>query len=212
MTLQLKLFTHLFMEQQELPRVMPAPLVYVVAANGVYLWAKRQGLEALVLVQPCVIRDLFPVEPFVRLHSLPRVDAELVEEMLRRGRNARLEDGTPVETLFFLSAGECLWQLCVPPQHQTPTRVAPELALLDMDEYAQTLLEVHTHPLAHMPAFFSGIDDADEQQGFRLYGVIGGISRETEHVEAEIRMRVGVYGTFYEFPASWVMELPDGLR
>jgi hypothetical protein len=83
-----------------------------------------------------------------------------------------------------------------------------------MEAYGSVLMEVHTHPLPDMSAFFSFIDD-EEERGFRLYGVIGRISRGQGRVEAEIRMRVVIYGVdvaSYEFPASWVLSLPEGMR
>jgi hypothetical protein len=212
-TLRLKLYSHLFLQEPQLPP-MPAPLVYVVAGNGVHLWAKRDGLEALIPVQPCVVRDLYPVQPFVRLDELPPVEVGLVQQMLLHGSQARRsEDDTPVETLFFLSrSGSSGWHLWEPPQQQEPTRVAPIRELLDMEAYGAVLMEVHTHP--GMSAFFSGIDD-EEERGFRLYGVIGGISRDQGRIEAEMRMRVVIYGVdvaSYEFPASWVLSLPEGMR
>jgi hypothetical protein len=214
-TLRLKLYSHLFMEEPALP-AMPAPLVYVVAGNGVHLWARREGLEALIPVQLCAVRDLYPAQPFVRLDGLPRVEARLAQQMLLRGSAAqRPGDGTPVETLFFLKgSGPSGWRLCEPPQRQEPTRVAPIREMLDMEAYAGVLMEVHTHPQPDMPAFFSHIDD-EEERGFRLYGVIGRISRGQGPIQAEIRMRVVIYGVdvaSYEFPASWVLSLPEGLR
>ncbi len=214
-TLRLKLYSHLFMQEPSLPP-MPDPLVYVVASNGVHLWAKRDGLEALIPVQPCAVRDLYPVQPFVRLDGLSPVEARLVQQMLLRGSAARRpEDDTPVETLFFLSGhGSSGWHLWEPPQQQEPTRVAPVRELLDMEAYGSVLMEVHTHPLPDMPAFFSCIDD-EEERGFRLYGVIGRISRGQGAIEAEIRMRVVIYDVnvaSYEFPASWVLSLPEGMR
>jgi len=213
--LRLKLYSHLFMQEPLLPP-MPAPLVYVVAGNGVHLWAKRDGLEALIPVQPCAVRDLYPAQPFVRLDGLPQVEARLVQQMLLRGSAARRPgDGTPVETLFFLSGHSSSgWRLWEPPQQQEPTRVAPIRGLLDMEAYGRVLMEVHTHPLPDMPAFFSCLDD-EEERGFRLYGVIGGISRGHGRIEAEIRMRVVIYDVnvaSYEFPASWVLSLPEGMR
>ena len=214
-TLRLKLYSHLFMQEPSLPP-MPDPLVYVVAGNGVHLWAKRDGLEALIPVQPCAVRDLCPVQPFVRLDGLPRVEVRLMQQMLLRGSAARRpEDGAPVETLFFLSGhGSAAWRLWEPSQQQEPTRVAAIREALDMEAYGAVLMEVHTHPLPDMPAFFSCIDD-EEERGFRLYGVIGGISRGQNQIEAEIRMRVVIYGVdvaSYEFPASWVLSLPEGMR
>ena len=92
--------------------------------------------------------------------------------------------------------------------------MAPIRGLLDMEAYGRVLMEVHTHPLPDMPAFFSCTDD-EEERGFRLYGVIGRISRGQGRIEAEIRMRVVIYDVnvaSYEFPASWVLSLPEGMR
>ena len=74
----------------------------------------------------------------------------------------------------------------------------------DQELYERVVIEIHSHHA--MPARFSGTDDADET-GFRVYGVIGRLPEQPE-----IRLRVGVYGYFWEVPASWALELPDGLR
>lgn len=209
----IKVCRHLFFDQPELPP-MPAPLVYIVARNGVFLWARREGLEALVPVARCFIRDLFPVQPFVRLcDGLPPVDASLLTRLLSYGSAACGEDGIPVETLFLLSKqpDAPAWQVRIPLQRQMPARVELVREALDDTDYARVLLEIHTHPLSGMRAYFSSIDDEDERLGFRLYGVLGHINRSFPPA-AEIRLRVGVYGTFYEFPASQVLILPPQIR
>ncbi len=70
--------------------------------------------------------------------------------------------------------------------------------------YAGALIEVHSHH--GMPAFWSGTDDADEQ-GFRLYAVLGDIFRRPT-----LRVRVGIYGQFYELPAGTIFGLPAGVN
>jgi len=85
-------------------------------------------------------------------------------------------------------------------------RVRPVLAALDSASYANTLIEVHSHQ--RMAAFFSSTDSADEQ-GFRLYAVLGRLDRDG--YEAEIRLRVGVYGHFYELPATGILSLSEGV-
>ena len=53
----LKLIGHLLMEQPTLPP-MPWPYGYVVAANGVFVWAKREGLEGRRLVLQAALARL----------------------------------------------------------------------------------------------------------------------------------------------------------
>jgi len=199
----LKLVGHLFMEQPRLPP-MPWPYGYVVAANGVFVWARRQGLEALIPVTSCTLGGLHPIEPYVRL-APPPVDVGLVSEMLRLCRASQTPDGDFLEILFYLAWDSHLgWQLTVPVQEQQAMRVTPVLDALNQTQYAHALLEIHSH---EMEAFFSATDTADEQ-GFRLYGVVGHVGSEREHAP-EIRMRVGIYGHFWDIPASTVLSLPS---
>jgi hypothetical protein len=219
------LYRHLLLQQPELPP-MPGPLTYVIGSNGVHLWARRQGLEVLIpilpagaglqedVIAPEIIHGLCPATPFVRLDPPRKVELRLVEQMLAEGYEAR-RAGMPVETLFFLSQDTCGWELWRPPQHQEPESVEPILLHLDQEKYAQVLIEVHTHPLPNVGAYFSPVDDRDEC-GCRLYGVLGDMTTLPDGTcVAEMRMRVVIYdvgSASYEFPASWVMELPAQVR
>jgi PRTRC genetic system protein A len=84
-------------------------------------------------------------------------------------------------------------------------RVTPVMNEIDHADYANTLLELHSHH--QMAAFFSATDTADEQ-GFRLYGVVGRLDSDSQHTP-EIRMRMGIYGQFWDIPASIVLSLPS---
>jgi hypothetical protein len=68
----------------------------------------------------------------------------------------------------------------------------------------RALIDLHSH--ARLSPFFSPTDDQDET-GFRLYAVIGNL-----HREPTITMRVGIYSHYFNFPASTVFDLPDGIR
>jgi PRTRC genetic system protein A len=204
----LKLIGHMLMEQPTLPAI-PWPRGYVIARNGIFAWARREGLEALILVAtpPAPIGGLYPARPYVRL-AYPPVDVWLVSEMLRLAKEARSPEGSPVEILFYLSFdSQRGWQLTVPAQEREVARVAPHMDAFDRALYADTLIEIHSHH--RMLAFFSGTDTADEQ-GFRLYGVLGRVDGETHHVP-EIRLRIGIYGHFWEIPAASVLALPAGV-
>jgi len=58
------------------------------------------------------------------------------------------------------------------------------------------ILDLHSH--CEMGAFFSATDNRDEQ-GFRLYAVLGRI-----FTRPEMALRVGVYGDFWTVPVGMV--------
>lgn len=202
----LKLVGHLLMEQPTLPP-LPWPRGYVFAKNGVFTWARREGLEALIPVAPCTIAGLYPVEPYVRL-DYPPVDAWLLREALRISQEARTPQGGYLEALFYLERDQQQdWGLTVPAQRQEACRVSPLLSEEEQVSYANTLIEIHSHHT--MRAFFSRTDDLDEQ-GFRIYGVLGCVDGK-RGFSAEIRVRVGIYGHFWEIPASSIFSLPSAI-
>jgi PRTRC genetic system protein A len=114
----------------------------------------------------------------------------------------------PREVLFHLlyDTSERKWTLVTPEQIQTEMSVKP-VDDSPASSYAQAVIEVHSHH--RMSAFFSEQDDRDEQ-GFRLYGVIGNLNKEGNC--PSLRLRAGVYGSFHEVPAEWVFEMPDNLN
>jgi PRTRC genetic system protein A len=174
---------------------MPACLYqYVIAANGIFVRARRPGLEAMLMVGPVTdpVRGLVPVQPYVHVDRL--MPAWMVEKLFRR---AYLERGR--EILFYarLNPG---WSIAIPAQVQSGGSVHP------VNPFAggtDTLLEIHSHH--NMNAFFSGTDNQDERAGFRLFAVLGRVGSQ----QPEIHVRVGIYGHFWSFPARWVFELPE---
>jgi hypothetical protein len=181
---------------------------FVTAGNGVFLQARSRAWQVTLPLVWAHIRGLAQLAPAVRLAGgvVPR---ELLREMWRRAEEAAGEPRRgvpPREILFYLLAGETGgWQLVEPPQMQSGGSVRP---LDDGPEsaYAQAVIEVHSHH--RHPPRFSEWDDRDEQ-GFRLYGVLGYLGRADKR--PTLRLRVGVYGHFCEIPASLAFELPQGL-
>ena len=49
--------------------------------------------------------------------------------------------------------------------------------------------------------------DNEDETGFRIYGVCGNF-----HRQPAITFRVGLYGHFYQIPASLIVELPPELK
>jgi hypothetical protein len=54
-----------------------------------------------------------------------------------------------------------------------------------------------------MSAHFSPTDDADECHGFRIYGVFG----KVRSIRPEMQFRVGLFGHFWQVPATSIFEL-----
>ncbi len=74
----------------------------------------------------------------------------------------------------------------------------------DPDMEAQHVLVMDIHSHNSMPAFFSSIDDEDEQED-RLYGVIGCLHQRLPH----LAFRLGVAGRFVELEGRSLFEGPE---
>ena len=170
-----------------------------MAGNGIFLRGARKEFEAQFCIVPCVVRGLAELETSLELKT-PHVPCETVLEMVARARAARDTEGRPCEIVFHLEFDETgIWRCIVPNQSQTPTRARPNDDS-PASSYARACIEVHSH--VDMHACFSSMDDQDEQ-GFRIYGVLGMIS-----TAPVLRLRVGMYGRRHDIPAKWVFDLP----
>jgi len=185
-----------------LPPIEASLYEYVMAGNGIFIRGARREFHAQFCITPCTIRGLAKLEPSLQLNAL-RVPREIVAEMLRRARAARDVRGQPCEIVFHLELSEAsAWECHVPNQAQSPVRAKPNDDS-PSSSYARACIEVHSH--VDMCARFSSLDDQDEV-GFRLYGVLGCISKTPV-----IRVRVGMYGYRHDIPANWVFDLPPGI-
>lgn len=198
----LKLATYNVYEGGALPP-FPSSLFYEywLAGDGVYLRAKRTGLEILMPLSPCEIRGLPSLQPFVRL-DYPTVPLELYNRILDLSRQAKDNTGQSLEKLFHLSFNEAAWQwqLDVPHQWQTVGSVKPVDSGAG-SSYESAFIELHSHHA--MAAFFSATDDRDEARSFRLFAVIGRIFKKVE-----IQVRVGVFGYFWQVDPASIFEMP----
>lgn len=200
------MFVDYVFAKETIDLAMPDGLMYryVVGANGVFVQARRKGLEACLwssaLMEP--IRGLAEVTPYVKLEP-GKVNSKVIEWLFWHARNE-----SPKEALFYLVQREGLlksfgdWTIRMPTQVQSAGGVRP------VDPFNQSaqeaLIEVHSHHT--MGAFFSRTDDRDEQ-GFRIYAVMGMIFEKPT-----LLVRAGVYGHFWEVPARWIFDLPGWVR
>jgi PRTRC genetic system protein A len=176
---------------------------YLLAGNGVFIHARKPGLNICFQISEAEVRGLAPLESWTNF-TLARVPVGYLQKMLELSIGVCVEKEEPTETLFHLIWMETdrRWRLDKPAQTATGGSVKP-LDDGDGSSYQLATIEVHSHH--QMTAFFSGQDDADEQ-GFRIYGVIGEI-----FTEPKLRVRVGCFGQFFEIPAETIFELPTAI-
>ena len=154
---------------------------YVLGSGGVYVQSESAHLTARVLVAPAQVRGLAPVSEKVDLTHGP-IPAHLFELGLRWFQAA-----PDTERYFAVRWDGDAHRLVVPPQAGTG-------ASLTYQPPTGVVAEFHSHG-SHR-AFFSATDDRDEQ-GFRVYGVVGRL----DTLQPELALRIGVYGHFA--PLNW---------
>lgn len=188
-----------FVQQLPLSTHSSTGLEYLIGSNGIFARAIRPGLDVLMPVahtQP--IKGLATLTPFATI--APKVPEALLIEMWRRSCQACANPDHPLEILFHLLWVEGDWQLVVPEQEQSRLHCRP--IRIDGDSSAvQAVIEVHSHH--QMSAHFSPTDDADECHGFRIYGVFG----KVRSIRPEMQFRVGLFGHFWQVPATSIFEL-----
>jgi PRTRC genetic system protein A len=172
---------------------------YIMAANGIFLHAKRENLEVMFPFLgggQNLINGLEPLTPYVNLPS--PIPTGYLWALIKKSREA-----LPNEALFYLRFENGLWKGHIPNQVRSRAAVHP------VDPFNQacvdSLIEVHSHNT--MDAIFSSTDNRDET-GFKLFAVLGHVDRSP----VNITVRVGVYGHFYEIPYDLVFEKCSGVE
>lgn len=157
---------------------------YVVAENGLFIRSSNRIMAACV---PVAVNThapnsgLLPLEPHLHL-NVPKVPDVILHSIY-----AYAYDQLPNEVMFQLVHQESWaqddgWRIVLPLQAASPSNVI----FYDVGDAA---IDLHSH--GNLFAFYSDTDDADEQ-GFRLYCVIGEIA-----TNPHIICRVGIYGHTY---------------
>jgi PRTRC genetic system protein A len=194
----LTVFTkYILAETDTLPAINPASLYeFVVASNGVFVRARRCGLEAIIPISTCEIRGLRPVEPYVRLEAgkIPLICTQAIL--------AEFQSDLPNESLVWVRLEDKKWKVI------KPEKIADENSVHPVDPFdpagIAALVDVHSHDT--MEPFFSTEDDKDET-GFRIFAVFGLLD-----TEPCVMARVGIYGYYWQLDAGDVFVLPDGVK
>jgi PRTRC genetic system protein A len=162
---------------------------YVLGRDGLYVVAGNAYLDVRVPVARCLVRGLAPVHAACTLRH-GRLPVALWDEVVRIARASALVGH---ETLLaVVHEPGCGYRLLRPPQVTGAARVVYRPS-------RGTVLEIHSHH--RLPAFFSRTDDADEQ-GLRLYGVLGRL----DSARPEVALRVGAYSHYLPLPWEAVFE------
>jgi PRTRC genetic system protein A len=188
---------YILAETDFLPAIDPASLYeFVIAGNGVFVRARRCGLEAMIPISMCEIRGLQAVKPYVRLEAgkIPLICTQTIL--------TEFQSDLPNESLFWVRLEDKKWKVIKPRQ------IADENSVHPVDPFdpagADALLDVHSHNT--MEPFFSTDDDKDET-GFRVFAVFGLLD-----TQPCVMARVGIYGYCWSLDASDVFVLPEGVK
>ena len=158
---------------------------YRLAAGGVSVTSENACLKATIPVATGPIRGLRASRCGVELRQ-GRIPHALWPAILAICQEAASEQQ------------EALCEVCWLPEQRYGLRRPRQLAgvsALAYERQDRALLQLHSHH--RMPAFFSAVDDQDEQ-GLGLYGVLGRLGVAGE--QPEVLLRVGVYGHYQTLP------------
>lgn len=188
----------------------PWPYDYVVDANGILKRASTPYFDARLRVASARVAGLdYAGGPPLTLR-VPKIPAKWLDRVLEHARRAGQGASVlrPIEQMYHFHwtfpdlpafdpsterEAEKTWRVSIPRQQAGAARVQYRGG-----SEASVVLDLHSHHV--MPAYFSEVDDRDEQ-GCRLYAVIGRI-----YERPEICVRVGLYGDFLEIAPGLVFE------
>lgn len=177
-----------------------APLFeIVIARNGVFKRARRREMTAVVELSAFKVKipELADAEPRVEL--APKIPATVFAEISAHARSSS-DPANFTENLYAVcrdAGGHYFWK-----EISRDRRFGSTIARDDDPAYQNAVLEIHTHPPG-CPEF-SRADDSDERGKFRLFGILIDIHSE----KPAIRLRVGIYDSFWEIPVAAIAAAP----
>jgi PRTRC genetic system protein A len=159
---------------------------YIVAGNGLFIRACNSLIKGTLCISPVEIRGLNPLEEQVELvhGKIPRRLYDLSLSVLMASSEREQ---------YLAITWEDEYRLRMPSQERHEASVK-------YDKLLSSVMDIHSH--GHMRAFFSGTDD-DDEQGLRLYMVVGRLDTLLPKVE----LRLGVYGYFASLSVEEVFDV-----
>jgi len=161
---------------------------YVVAANGLFKWARTRHFITMIKIVSWPRRPLPGLDRKDNYVGFTqgKIPADLLNACVGHARR-----NIHKEILYQFRIDGRKVRVAIPFQTGTAGRIEYQADEFDPGD---VILDLHSHHT--MSARFSAIDDRDET-GLRFYGVIGRL----DHVPCEIRLRVGIYGDFTDVRA-----------
>lgn len=176
-----------------------APLYeIVIARNGTFKRAKRREMTAGIelLAFNAMIPELAEGRSSIAITR--RIPAAIFKAILEHARRST-DPERFTENLYAVGwdefEGRYYWD-----EVSRERSFARTIADDENPAYRQALLEIHTHPPGCTR--FSAADDRDEGGKFRLFGILVDIFSATP----SLRLRIGIYDTFWEIPVDLVTD------
>ncbi len=178
-----------------------APLYeIVIAQNGVFKRAKRTEMTASVEVSAFAVKIPELAGCAAKVELPEKIPASVFEQILAHARNST-DAANFTENLYAVcwNAENCsyCWK-----EISGKRSFGSTIARDDDPAYQTAVLEIHTHPPGCFN--FSNQDDSDESGKFRLFGILIDIHT----ARPAIRLRVGVYDSFWEIPVEIIADTP----
>ena len=159
---------------------------FIFARTGVFIRARNPLIRATLCISPVEIRGLRPLEERIELAhgKIPGHLYDLSISVLMASSDREQ---------YLAVTWEDEYRLRIPGQERNEARVKYE-------SLPSSIMDIHSHGC--MKAWFSGDDNRDEQ-GLRLYMVVGML----DTLLPEVELRLGVYGYFVTLSIEEVFDV-----
>ena len=178
-----------------------APLYEIaIARNGVFKRARRREMTAVIELSSFAVQiEELGIEK-ARVELTQKIPARIFAEILNHARNST-NAANFTENLYAVfwneEKAQYFWK-----EISGSRSFGSTIARDDDAAYQNAILEIHTHPDGCRE--FSSQDDCDERGKFRLFGILVNI----HSAKPLIRLRVGIYDSFWEIPVELVADVP----
>ncbi|MDQ3712000.1 MAG: hypothetical protein M3388_07250 [Acidobacteriota bacterium] len=178
-----------------------APLYeIVIAQNGVFKRARRREMNAVIELSAFTVKIPELAVEKARVELIEKIPVRIFAEVLAHARS-ETDAANFTENLYAVcrddKSGGYFWK-----EISRKRSFGSTIARDDDSAYQNAVLEIHTHPPGCRE--FSTQDDRDERGKFRLFGILVDIHGE----KPAIRLRVGIYDSFWEIPVESLTDAP----